>query len=318
MEPTTFSDVHFACTGCGKCCDAPPTFTIAEAMELYRDFVLTIRLAGPIINARLPASSPAVAAHRILRTHLLAHGALSFQLDTEDGQTFEATLQIYAGAIRAGNDDPCPMLRADNLCGIYERRPQRCRTVPFDYWLPEPVAVANGAERLAAALRRDWKCDVSDTAPVVAAQGVFTPGEYGDTYRRALALMDRQEPALGLVAEAFQRELKDTPSLVAPVVNALGQGQAVDFSFLMVLDGLLRFRAALSDPMDFHRDKLPRHPASDALFAALPNREEFLRAQLPLIDHSIARNLARKRSADRPNTDRLRGLKAAYTTALNG
>jgi hypothetical protein len=104
--------------------------------------------------------------------------------------------------------------------------------------------------------------------------------------------------------------------MVAPVVHALGRGQAVDYGFLMVLDGLLRFRAAKNDPLDFHRDKLPSHPASDALFAALPSREDFLRAQLPLIDQAIAQNLARRRPSDRPNTERLRGLKTQYEAQL--
>ena len=317
MQQTMVSDIHFACTGCGKCCDAPPTFTIAEALELYRDFILTVRLAGPIADARLPSSHPAVIAYRMQRTHLQAHGALGFQLDVEGGRSFEATLQIYAGGLRPGNDDPCPMLREDNLCGIYERRPQKCRTVPFDYWLAEPIAVATAGERLVAALQRGWQCDVSAAAPVVAAGGVLTEGPYGDAYRQALSLMDRQEPALALVAEAFTSELKAKPAMVAPVVDALGQGQAVDYNFLMVLDGLLRFRAARDDETDLHRDKLPRHPASDALFAALPPRDAFLRAQLPLIDAAITKNLARKRSVDRPNTERLRALKSLYEAQLH-
>ncbi len=316
MDQTMISDVHFACTACGRCCDSPPTFTLGEAMELYGDFILTIRLAGPIADARLPASSPVVTAYRVQRTHLSAHGALTFQLDTAEGRTYETILQIYAGAIRAGNDDPCGMLQPDGLCGIYDRRPQRCRTVPFDYWLAEPIAVPTGAQRLDAALKRGWKCDVSEAAPVVATEGVFMAGPYRDAYRDALALMDQQGAALGIVAEAFKRELNEKPEMVGPVVAALGQGQAIDFSFLMVLDGLLRMRAAMDDPANADRDRLRADAQAMKLFEALPLREDFLRAQLALIDAAIATNLTRRRSVDRPNTDRLRALKADYAAAL--
>lgn len=41
----------------------------------------------------------------------------------------------------------CPHLTADNLCGIYERRPQICRDYAAD-WLCERIAAPTLAERV--------------------------------------------------------------------------------------------------------------------------------------------------------------------------
>jgi len=307
-------DLHFACTGCGKCCDAPPTVTISEALGLYRDFVLTVRLAGPIADAAMPAEHPAVVAYRSQSAHLLARGAERFDLRVE-GRHFEATLNIYGGAVRAGVDDPCAQLQPDGLCGIYERRPQRCRTVPFDYWLPEGSAVANGSDRLTAAIKRGWLCDVSPDAPVVAVLGeapAFAPGPYGVAYADALELMERQGPALGLISHAFVEELNRDPAVVKSVISALAMGQAVDFSFLRLLQGLdVMARGIAAD--GWVVGGAPIAPGHRALLEALPPIAAFLDGQIPLIQAAIALNLQRKRPADRPLTERLRALLTEYT-----
>ena len=300
------SDVHFACTGCGKCCDTPPTVSIQEGLALYRELILTIKMAGPIIDPRLPATHTAVVGYRIHRAHLQAHGAETFDLRIDAAHSFEATLQIYATGIRAGQDDPCPLMTDDGLCSIYETRPQRCRAVPFDYFLPEPACVANGAERLRAAVARDWKCDITDQAPIVAQDHAFTPGQARDAFTNGLALMDGQAPALAVVSGIFQQKLREDPALVARVATGLARGEAIDFSFLIVLDALHELR---------RRAEAGQGPDAE-MFHALPSLADFLAAQLPLIDAAIARNIARRRPQDRANTERLRSLKGDYQKAL--
>jgi Fe-S-cluster containining protein len=306
------SDVHFACTGCGKCCDTPPSFTIPEAMALYRDFILTVRLAGGVADPTLPADHPTVRPYLLQRAHMQAHGAETVALRVSPTKQFEATLQIRASAVPASSDDPCPALTSEGLCSIYERRPQRCRTVPFDYDLPEPFAVTNGTSRLHAALQRDWKCDVSEAAPVVAQDGRLSAGPYRDAYDTALQLMETQEPALAVIIGEFQRELAAKPALVGDVVKALSQGQSVDFSFFMVLDTLHGLKREQPKP----GSTLPHGGPGDALLANLPELADFLQAQLALIADKIAHNLARKRPMDRLHTERLRAMQVEYQRAL--
>jgi Fe-S-cluster containining protein len=305
MDPNQ-APVHFACTACGKCCTSPPVVTVTEALGLYRDFALALKLGGPIADKRLAESNPAVQAYFAQRAHLQAHGAESFGLRLDAENQWEATLLAAALPLRAGPDDPCPMLDGGGLCRIYERRPQRCRAVPFDPWLPEAMAVADGRTRLAEAVARDWACDLAETAPVVAAEGHFTPGPYGEAYGAVLRLTDGEAPVMAVVAQQFHAQLQARPEMVAAVVQALMRRETIDFSFAMVLEAL---HAIAADPAR-------RAGGREAILEKLPPLRDFLTAQIGLLDELVARNLARKRPQDRPYTERLRALAADYRRGL--
>ena len=304
--PQTAPTVHFACTACGKCCTSAPVMSVREALGLYREFALALKLGGPIADARLPEQNPGVQGYIAQRAHLLAHGGESFALRVDAQQQWEATLVVAALPLRAGADDPCPMLTSENLCSIYERRPQRCRAVPFDHWLPEALSVADGARRLDEAVRRDWACDVSDAAPVVAAAGALTEGPYRDAYVAGLAAMEGEEPVMALVAHSFHQQLEAQPQLVPQVVQALNRRETLDFSFAMVLESLHHLAGDPATPRG----------GRNAILDELPPLAEFLRAQIGLLEALVARNLARRRPQDRAATERYRALAAEYRRGL--
>jgi Fe-S-cluster containining protein len=307
MEPAlTAQRLHFACTGCGKCCTSPPVMAVTEALALYRDFALVLKLGGPIADANLPDSNPIVQTYIAQRAHLKAHGAESFALRVDAQRQWETTLIAAALPLRAGADDPCPALTSEGLCGIYERRPQRCRVVPFDHWLPEAMAVQAGANRLQEALARDWACDVSADAPVVAEGGRLTEGPYRAAYEQGLAEMRRADPVMALLAHTFHAQLQAQPQMVPQVVEALIRRETLDFSFPAVLEAL----------HNLHRDKDTPRDEHTAMLEDLPPLREFMRVQIELMESLVARNVARRRPQDRPITERLRGLVVEYRRGL--
>lgn len=314
IAPAPGKPVHFGCTACGKCCDTPPIVTIGESFALMADFILAVQLSGPVADARLAADDPAAIAYMMTRAHLQALGAETMALRMGPMEQFETTLHVSATAIRAGEGDPCPKLADDGRCTIYERRPQRCRSVPFDYWLPEAATVAQGSQRLEAAVARGWLCDLSDTAPVVAEAGQLAPGAHRDAYLAGLAQMRRQNAPLGLLAAHFQQELTNSPEKIRGVVATLNSNGTLQYPYADMLEALHGFKRLHADPSV----EMPDDPASLELLASLPSMEAFLLAQIPLIEAAIASNQQRQRSQDRAVTARLRALLGDYRKRLQG
>ena len=59
----------------------------------------------------------------------------------------------------------CPALTEDNKCAIHDRKPSRCRTMPFSPYRDE----AHQDDLLVP--RDDWECDISADAPLVYRDG---------------------------------------------------------------------------------------------------------------------------------------------------
>jgi Fe-S-cluster containining protein len=299
--------VHFACTACGKCCTSPPVMAVGEALALYRDFALVLKLGGPIADANLPASNPGVQTYVAQRAHLTAQGAQTFDLYTGPTQHWEATLLAAAMPLRAAADDPCPALTTEGLCSLYDRRPTRCRMAPFDQWLPETMAIQAGAHRLQEAVRQDWACDLSESAPVVAQDGHFTTDSPLRTaFDDSLAAMRRDDPVMALLGHSFQAQLKAQPDMVPEVIQRLARRETLDFSFPHILEALHRLAQEKDRPAG----------ETSAILDRLPPLRDFVAAQIDLLEALVARNVARRRPQDRPSTDRLRGLVTQYREGL--
>lgn len=185
--------VRFACTQCGKCCNRSPEVELSEAAALSDVFIfrLMFRLhwlpeapgdrlepgalpgdAGPSFHqqkrllgafaarkypARLRRGGKAVKYTKYLTLSALA-------LDTSPGA---------CGALAAGR------------CGIYERRPLACRTVPFHYSRAEALAASD----LGAFVETPgFACDTSDAAEVVLESGRIVDGGIARARAEALAL----------------------------------------------------------------------------------------------------------------------------------
>lgn len=102
----------------------------------------------------------------------------------------------------------CPELKPDNLCGIHEQKPIRCRTMPFYAYKDEDHQL----DMLVP--RSGWECDTKETAPVVYRDRKIIDRVDFDTERRALV---EQTDALRRYADLL---LKHSPVMLARVAKS--------------------------------------------------------------------------------------------------
>ena len=90
----------------------------------------------------------------------------SYQLTTRLGVTLtlrnrKSSAVLIAPTAYIPPAFPCPALTPDNLCAIHADKPLRCLTMPFFPYREEED------QRDMLVPRKDWACDVAETAPVV-------------------------------------------------------------------------------------------------------------------------------------------------------
>ena len=105
---------------------------------------------------------------------------------------------------------PCPALSGDNLCGIQESKPSRCRTMPFYPYREERYQ----AELLPP--RQGWACDTSAMAPLVFRERKVVLREDFDGERTDLL---EQAPLIRRYAEYM---VKYSPALPGFLMKASG------------------------------------------------------------------------------------------------
>lgn len=178
--------LHFACTACGKCCYGQLPLTVKDAFVHAGRFPLAM-LWTPLRKASKDFD-------------MVSRLGVSVPLPKHPGL---AALVVPSSYIPPAL--PCPALGDDNLCTIQANKPSRCKTMPFypyrdERFQPEVLKLGNG-----------WKCDTSEYAPVVFANGKLTQREDFDAERRDL---DEQVPLIRQYAEySFKYNPLLAPSL---------------------------------------------------------------------------------------------------------
>jgi Fe-S-cluster containining protein len=116
---------------------------------------------------------------------------------------------------------PCPALKADNLCGIHENKPSRCKTMPF-YPYRE--------ERYQAGLlspREGWACDTSADAPVVFENNkIISRGDFdteSQELREQVPMLRQYAQYMFKYGHAFEKRLlmASTQPQKATVISSL-------------------------------------------------------------------------------------------------
>lgn len=112
------TDIRFECTRCGNCCrDLRLPLTLAEAARWLVDGHSVEVLCEAVPWADEPPASDELAAHKRSRSFAAISGSLPVRV------------VVVLAASFAG---PCPNLRPDGDCGIYERRPNVCGIYPAE------------------------------------------------------------------------------------------------------------------------------------------------------------------------------------------
>lgn len=133
---------HFACTACGKCCYGWVPLTLKDALAHSGRFPLAV-VWTPVRQA---SKAFAITAK------------IGLTIKTRDKKTLAVRI---APTAYIPPSMPCPALTPDNLCGIHDEKPSRCRTMPFFPYREE----SDQADLLVP--RAGWACDTSTAAAVV-------------------------------------------------------------------------------------------------------------------------------------------------------
>ena len=124
-------EIKFDCTQCGKCChDLRLPLSVDEAI-VWAGRGHPVQLlcdAQPILSEAVPEE--VVARYRHERSFAARSGTLGVRVNV---------------ILVATHSGPCPHLRPDMLCGIYEQRPRICRIYPAEIVPQAALAPENKA-----------------------------------------------------------------------------------------------------------------------------------------------------------------------------
>lgn len=174
--------MRFACAQCGACCNRSPEVALSEAAPLADMFVFRLMF-------RLYELPRTLAGYLESRTATAGSGALFYETKRllaafagrkyaarrrQNGKAVEYTKYLAVSALTLDAGLGACAALSSGRCGIYDRRPLACRTVPFHYSRPEASAENDLAAFVGTA---GYRCDTTDAAPVVLEAGrIVDPG----------------------------------------------------------------------------------------------------------------------------------------------
>lgn len=194
--PAPHRQLRFACTQCGACCNRSPELELSEAAALADVFVhrlmfrlheLPRTLAG-YLASRGPAAGSAETFYESKRL-LASFAARKYAaIRRHDGKAVEYTKYLTVSALTLETGAGACTALGGGRCGIYERRPLACRTVPFHYSRGEA-----SAERDLEAFvgTPGYGCDTGAGAPVVLEDGRIVDPRSRRARGEALELIER-------------------------------------------------------------------------------------------------------------------------------
>lgn len=210
MEPAV---QRFACTQCGMCCNRSPEVELSEAAALADVFVfrLMFRLywLPQQLSDYLAIGDGAANASAIFyeKKRLLgAFAARKYPVKAyRDSKSVEYTKYLLISALALDTSPgACSALNGKH-CGIYDRRPLSCRSVPFHYSRPEGLA-ETGLKAFVETT--GYRCDTSETAEVVLKDGQIVGPEMKAARSEAIAVAKRDRRW----SEAIVRRMNSAPS----------------------------------------------------------------------------------------------------------
>jgi Fe-S-cluster containining protein len=183
------SEQRFACTACGLCCSGLVPLTTREAVSMANRFPLAITITP--VKAGTRGQS------------VVERIGVSVVLPPKKRFWLLVTPVAFIPPSMT-----CPELGPDNLCGIHDHKPIRCRTMPFYAYKDEDHQL----DMLSP--RRGWECNTTETAPVVYRDRKIVDRADFETEHQALV---DQAAELKRYAELL---LKHSPVMLARIAKA--------------------------------------------------------------------------------------------------
>jgi len=185
---------RFACTQCGLCCNRAPEVELSEAAALADVFVFRLMLLLHRLprglgeyRKRHPQLENAAETYFEHKRFVTAYAAHKRPVRTRgpDGGVVEETEYLMLTALTLDRGTGRCSALEGTRCGIYERRPFACRTVPLHY----TAAEAGAARDLAAFVATPgYACETGDGAPVVLEAGRIADPQMRQARADALAM----------------------------------------------------------------------------------------------------------------------------------
>jgi Fe-S-cluster containining protein len=206
--PQTRPVSRFACTSCGACCDRSPEMLLSEAAALadifvfrlmFRLYELPRTLAGHLAAGDSDAGSGEEYYER--KRLLAAFAARKYPAKRrQSGKAVDYLRYVTISALTLDAGTGACTALSDGRCGIYERRPLACRTVPFHYSRPEASAESDLEAFVATP---GFGCDTGAGAPIVLEAGRIVDPDARRARGEAIALAGQDQSW----AEAILRRL---------------------------------------------------------------------------------------------------------------
>ncbi|WP_201642082.1 hypothetical protein [Paraburkholderia metrosideri] len=279
----------FACSACGKCCNSPPSMTLAE-LFMHRDRFIGCLAIGRVSRKR-QGERLRVGHHESVLddTDIAEFASIADTLLYQAGETFSIATQGY--------DYPsvgrCPALEEDGRCAIhFAGKPVTCEVVPLDPLVPDRLQHLVLAARNQSGAYFGANCiqegEHVDAALLVSGSRIVDAGALHAVTRRRHALAKEREIWGQAVFESLRQDLFNSPAALARI-------PAGGFLTISIVPALLAVAGASE-----------RCRQLTAVY---------IDSQIALIGRSIDQALLRRRLDDRPVTQELRGFANAYQRA---
>lgn len=171
MEPPVR---RFACTRCGKCCDRSPEVELSEAAGLADIFVFSLmfrlywlpdRLSDYAAGTSAGGSAAYYEKKRLLGAFAVRKSPAKV---SQGGKPVRYTKYLSLSALALDTSPGACAALEGTSCGIHDRRPLGCRSVPVHYSRTEAASEA-GFDAFVAT--PGFGCDTGDAAPVLLEDG---------------------------------------------------------------------------------------------------------------------------------------------------
>lgn len=279
----------FACSACGKCCNTPPSMTLAELFR-HRDLFIGCLAIGRVPRKR-EGERLRVGSHESMldATDIAAFDSIADTLLHRAGETFSITMQGYDYPSVAR----CPALEDDGRCAIhFSGKPVTCEVVPLDPLVPDRLQHLVLAARNQGSAYFGANCiqegEHVDAALLVADGDIVDTGAKDALTRRRSALGKEREVWGRAVFESLRKDLFNSPAALARI-------PAGGFLTISIVPALLAVASTSERCRQLSID--------------------YIDSQIALIGRCIEQALSRRRLDDRPVTQELRGFVSAYQRA---
>ncbi len=281
-------EYEFNCHGCGACCNGYVSFTIRESLDFCEDFIIGTRIG---LQPRRISGQTVEDKSNLEDTYTYREKAYPTVNIHGKPHIFFVSMFQYGYARSLGR---CEKLLPNGLCGIYDRRPLMCRSVPFQPTIPEHKQGEILEEYREGGTFHKQGCLVSgksDTHPLVFSSGKIVSKPLGDAREAMWEQIVSEAGAHYIFARVMVEDVGLPPSVLESCEDGKGW---------ISVHPLTLLSAAASLEL-FSREEMDR----------------FIVSQARLIDTEISKALNRKEKSERKITNELRKWRSLYEEWLS-